>query len=122
MRLINYKIGLAPHFFAKLILLSLLAISAPNAQAYSCEAQFALAQEIIKKAESLVTDTTDARILAMISEAKGIAEAGIVSHRKATEKHTGHTGKYMHGDSVRKGLWAQTLAKEAVFLMTGETN
>lgn len=88
--------------------------------AYSCEAEFAKAAQLVAEAEALVAENTDARVLAMISEAKGIAETGIISHRKATERHTGDVGKFMHSDAVRKGKWAQTLAKQAIFLMTGE--
>jgi len=91
------------------------------AMAYTCEAEFSAANELIAEAESLVKDDTDSRILAMIAEAKGIAAAGITSHRKANERHTGDKGKFMHGDSVRKGRWAQTLANQAIFLLTGET-
>jgi hypothetical protein len=88
--------------------------------AYSCESEFAEASQIVAEAEALVKEDTDSRILAMIAEAKGIAEAGIISHRKANEGHTGETGKFMHGDAVRMGKWAQTLAKQAIFSLTGE--
>lgn len=95
-------------------------VVASAAFAYSCEAEFAKANQLVAEAEALVTENTDARALAMIAEAKGIAEAGIVSHRKATERHTGENGKFMHSDAVRKGKWAQSLAKQAIFLITGE--
>lgn len=91
------------------------------AMAYSCGAEFSAANELIAEAEGLVKKDTDSRILAMIAEAKGIAMAGIISHRKANQRHTGDTGKFMHGDAVRKGRWAQTLANQAIFLLTGET-
>lgn len=91
------------------------------ALAYSCEAEFAAANDLIAEADAMAKDDTDSRILAMIAEAKGIAAAGITSHRKANERHTGDKGKFMHGDSVRKGRWAQTLANQAIFLLTGET-
>jgi len=91
------------------------------AMAYSCGAEFATASELIAEAEGLVKKDTDSRILAMIAEAKGIAASGIISHNKANQRHTGDTGKFMHGDAVRKGRWAQTLANQAIFSMTGET-
>lgn len=111
------------HFAAMLTLTSLgfIAAGTAPAMAYSCEAEFAAANELIAEAESLVKEDTDSRILAMIAEAKGIAESGITSHRKASERHTGDKGKFMHGHSVRKGRWAQTLATQAIFLLTGET-
>lgn len=96
------------------------AASTTLAFAYSCESEFAKASQLVAEVESLVKEDTDSRILAMIAEAKGIAEAGIISHRNASERHTGENGKFMHGDAVRKGKWAQTLAKQAVFLLTGE--
>ena len=101
--------------------LGFVAAGTTPAMAYTCEAEFSAAKEAIAEAEALVKEDTDSRILAMIAEAKGIAEAGITSHRKANQRHTGETGKYMHGDSVRKGRWAQTLAAQAIFLLTGET-
>ena len=104
-----------------LVSLGFVAAGAAPAMAYSCEAQFSAANELIAEAESLVKEDTDSRILAMIAEAKGIAAAGITSHRKANERHTGDRGKFMHGDSVRKGRWAQSLADQAIFLLTGET-
>jgi len=97
------------------------AVGTTPAMAYSCGAEFKNAQELISEAESLVKKDTDSRILAMIAEAKGIAAAGIVSHKKANQPHTGDNGKFMHGDSVRKGRWAQSLANQAIFLLTGET-
>jgi len=91
------------------------------AMAYACKAEFNGAQELIKEAEGMVKNDTDSRIQAMIAEAKGIAEAGITSHAKANQRHTGENGKFMHGDAVRKGRWAQSLANQAIFLMSGET-
>lgn len=107
---------------ASLALLGLgVALLSPNqAEAYSCKSQFEAAQELIQQAEKLVKEDTDSRVLGMIAEAKGLAEAGIVSHDAASQKHTGHDGKFMHSDAVRKGLWAQELAKQALFLLTGE--
>ncbi len=90
------------------------------AMAYSCKTVFQEAQNLIQEAESKVTPETDSRILAMIAEAKGLADSGLVSHAKANERHHGATGKYAHADSVRKGRWAVALAKEALFLLTGE--
>lgn len=110
-------------FYNGLLALSVFGIIALNpstACAYSCEGEFAAAEALIAEAEALVKDDSDARIFAMIAEAKGIAQAGIISHRKANERHTGVTGKFMHGDSVRNGKWAQSLAKEALFLLTGK--
>ncbi len=101
--------------------LGFVAAGTAPALAYSCESEFSAANELIAEAESLVKEDTDSRILAMIAEAKGIAAAGITSHRKASQGHTGGKGKFMHGDSVRMGRWAQTLAKQAIFLLTGET-
>jgi len=68
----------------------------------------------------MVTSKTDSRIKAMLEEARGLAKSGLVSHTAANEKHKGETGKYAHGDSVRKGRWAVALAKEALFLLTGK--
>ena len=90
------------------------------AMAYSCQAQFNRAMQLVKEAEGLVKKDTDARILAMIAEAKGIAQAGIISHAKASQGHTGAMGKFMHSDAVRKGKWAQDLAKQAIFLINGD--
>lgn len=91
-----------------------------NAQAYSCKAIFKEADGLISKAEAMVTVKTDSRIKAMLAEAKGLAKAGLVSHTAANESHHGNTGKYAHGDSVRKGHWAVSLAKEALFLLSGK--
>ncbi len=88
--------------------------------AYSCMSQFEHAKQLIEDAEKLVDENTDSRILAMIAEAKGIAQAGIISHQAASEGHTGEVGKFMHSDAVRKGKWAQDLARQATFLLTGE--
>lgn len=88
-----------------------------TAQAYSCNAVFKEADKLIKQAKAKVTKKTDSRIMAMIEEARGLANAGLVSHKQANERHHGPTGKYAHGDSVRKGRWAVALAKEALFLL-----
>ncbi len=104
---------------ASIVALGLMLGSVSPAMAYSCQAVFQEADKLIKEAESLVTAKTDSRIKAMIAEAKGLAEAGLVSHTAANERHHGATGKYAHGDSVRKGRWAVALAKEALFLLTG---
>lgn len=103
---------------APFLALALLTTSIGTAQAYSCQAIFQEAKQLISQAESKVTDKTDSRIKAMIAEAKGLAESGIVSHTAANERHVGDIGKYAHGDSVRKGRWAVALAKEALFLLT----
>ncbi|NQV85168.1 MAG: hypothetical protein HQ494_15260 [Rhodospirillales bacterium] len=108
-------------FVLALTSLGFVAAGTTPAMAYSCGAQFKSANKIIAEAEGLVTKDTDSRILAMIAEAKGIAQAGIISHKKANQGHTGDVGKFMHGDSVRKGKWAQSLATQAIFLMSGET-
>ena len=89
--------------------------------AYSCNAEFQSAQELIKEAESMVKADTDSRILALIAKAKGIASAGIISHSKANQGHTGATGKFMHGNSVSMGRQAQSIATQAIFLLSGET-
>lgn len=91
-----------------------------TALAYSCEAEFAKADALIEEAEGNIKPDADTRIKAMLAEAKGTLEAAKISHRQATEKHTGATGKYLHGDAVRKGRWAQALASEAIFLITGQ--
>lgn len=105
---------------AMLLLASAMTLGfAVNVQAYSCGVIFKEADGLIKKAETLLTDKTDSRIKAMIEEAKGLANAGLVSHTAANQRHSGETGKYAHGDSVRKGRWAVALAKEALFLLTG---
>ncbi len=93
---------------------------AGSAMAYSCEGEFAKADSLIKEAEGYITPDTDARIKAMLAEAKGTLEAAEISHRQASEKHLGAVGKYMHGDAVRKGRWAQSLAFEVIFLATGQ--
>ena len=89
--------------------------------AYSCNAEFEAAQELIKEAETLVKSDTDSRILALIEKAKGIANSGIISHSKASEGHVGATGKFMHGQSVSMGRQAQSVANQALFLLTGDT-
>lgn len=91
-----------------------------TAMAYSCQAQFHRAEMLIERVEKLAKSDTDSRILAIIAQAKGIAHAGIISHNRASQGHTGDVGKFMHSDSVRNGKWAQQLAKQAYFLMTGE--
>jgi hypothetical protein len=91
-----------------------------SAWAYSCESEFAKAESLIKEAENGLKPDTDARIKAMLAEAKGTLDAAKISHRQASEKHTGDIGKYMHGDAVRKGRWAQSLASEVIFLATGK--
>lgn len=101
------------------MIFGLLVISTTSSYAYSCKAVYIEAEKLIEKAESLVSKTTDSRIKAMIEEAKGLADSGIISHKAANERHTGNTGKYAHGDAVRKGRQAVALAKEALFLLTG---
>lgn len=98
----------------------LIVTASSQAMAYSCMAQFKRANELIKQAERLVTKDTDSRILAVIAQAKGVAQAGLISHKAASERHTGKTGKYVHSDSVRMGKSAQALAKQAIFLLSGE--
>lgn len=102
-----------------LMVLSFGLMTIPQANAYSCGAVFKQAQGLIKKAEALVTKDTDSRIKSMILEAKGMADAGIISHKAAMERHTGKVGKYAHSDSVRKGRQAVALIKQALFLLTG---
>ncbi|NQV84937.1 MAG: hypothetical protein HQ494_14090 [Rhodospirillales bacterium] len=97
------------------------AVGTTSAMAYSCGAEYEAAEKLISEAKSMVKADTDSRILAMITEAEGIADAGIISHKKANQPHTGDNGKFMHGDSVRKGRWARSLANQAIFLMNGET-
>lgn len=94
--------------------------SATPALAYSCESQFASADRLIAEAQALIKQDMDARIKAMVAEAKGINDAAKLSHREASQRHTGADGKYMHGDAVRKGRWSQSLAKQAIFLLSGE--
>lgn len=89
--------------------------------AWSCQSQYEEAERLIEKAENLVADDTDSRILAMLEQAKGLADSGIVSHAKASEGHTGEVGKFMHGNAMRQAAWAQELAKQAYFLLTTET-
>lgn len=89
------------------------------ASAYSCKAVFFEANTLIKKAEKLVTPKTDSRIISIIEEAKGLAKSGLVSHDKANQNHHGKVGKFAHSDSVRRGKWAVSLAKQALFLLTG---
>lgn len=96
-----------------------LGLMAP-ASAYTCNAVFGEAEKLISEAESKVKPDTDSRIKAMIAEAKGLLEAGRISHGQAAEKHVGPSGKYAHGDAVRKARWAADLAKEAIFLASGE--
>lgn len=98
---------------------SILMISTNNSYAYSCKAVYIEAENLIEKAEKMVTKKTDSRIKAMLEEAKGLADSGFVSHKAANERHTGKAGKYAHGDAVRKGRQAVALAKEALFLLTG---
>jgi hypothetical protein len=91
-----------------------------SALAYSCEVEYKKAESLIKEAEANVKPETDARVKAMLAEAKGRLEAAEISHRQASEKHTGSIGKYMHGDAVRQGREAQSLASEVIFLATGQ--
>ncbi len=100
----------------------MVALAVPGqALAWSCQSQYQKAEELIDRAEKLTTVNTDSRILSMLEQARGLADAGIISHERASEGHTGETGKYMHGDAIRKAIWAQDLAKEAYFLLTDET-
>lgn len=101
------------------MLFGLLLIGTSSVNAYSCKGVYIEAENLIKKAESMVTKKTDSRIKAIIEEAKGLADAGFVSHTAANARHTGIVGKYAHGDAVRKGRQAVALAKEALFLLTG---
>jgi len=101
---------------------ALILSSVSPAMAYSCKAVFKEANGLIKQADALVKEDTDSRIKALIAEAKGVASAGLVSHTAANQRHTGETGKYAHGDSVRKGRTAVSMAKEALFLLTGVTH
>ena len=91
-----------------------------SASAYSCQSEFNRANTLIQEAEKLVKKDTDSRIVALIEKAKGISRAGLVSHAKASEGHVGATGKFMHGQSVSMGRQAQSVAKEALFLLTGQ--
>ena len=116
----SYKPDLPNLKCTVLAVLLLNGLTTGSVLAYSCEAEFAKANTLITQAQELVTEDTDSRALAMIQEAKGIAEAGIISHRNATEKHTGEVGKFMHSDAVRRGKWAQELARQAIFIITGE--
>ena len=47
-------------------------------------------------------------------------EAAKINHHQASERHTGPIGKYAHGDAVRQARWAESLAREVIFLATGE--
>ncbi len=79
--------------FAILLATGVLAVGfSVNAQAYSCNKIFKEADGLITKAEVMVTDKTDSRIKAMIAEAKGLANAGLISHKAASQKHVGDIG------------------------------
>ena len=99
---------------------AMLGLASAPALAYSCESEYNKAEELIKQAKMLVTADTDSRVLGMIQEAEGIADAGIISHRKAGQRHGHVVGKFKHSDAVRKGRWAQALAKQALFLLDGK--
>ncbi len=90
------------------------------AEAYTCEVVIKTAEERIKEAEAKFKPDTDVRIKAKLAEAKGLLEAAKINHRQASERHTGPVGKYTHGDAVRQARWAETLAREVIFLETGE--
>ena len=90
------------------------------AEAYTCEVVIKTAEERIKEAEGKLKPDTDVRIKAKLAEAKGLVEAAKINHREASERHTGPVGKYTHGDAVRQARWAESLAREAIFLATGE--
>lgn len=107
-------------FVAPAVTFALILGGATSALAYSCQATFQEAQSLISEAESKMTPQTDSRIRALITKAKGLADAGLISHTEASERHHGPTGKYAHGDSVRMGRESAALAKEALFLLTGE--
>ncbi len=104
----------------KVVVAMALMFGAGAAGAYTCEVEFSKADKVIEEAEAAIKRGTDARIKAMVAEAKGFLEAAKISHRKASERHVGDHGKYMHGDAVRRARWAQSLAAEAIFLATGE--
>ncbi len=82
------------------LLASSFAIIAPSqASAWSCQAQFEEAQSLIADPEKLVNEITDARILALLAQAKDLSHSGIISHNHASEGHTGETGKHMHSNA-----------------------
>lgn len=88
--------------------------------AYSCNASAAEASKLIEEADSLMKADSDSRIKALIARAKGMLEASKVSHGAANQKHHGERGKYMHGDAVRQARQASAMAKEAIFLLSGQ--
>ena len=90
------------------------------ADAYTCEVVIKTAEERIKEAESKLKPNTDVRIRAQLAEAKGLLEQAKINHRQASERHTEPVGKYTHGDAVRQARWAETEAREVIFLATGE--
>jgi len=91
------------------------------ASAYSCKTEFNAAQKLVQEAQALVKPDTDSRILALIEKADGMSKAGFISHSRANQGHVGKVGKFMHGQSVSMGRQAQSIAREALFLLTGET-
>ena len=91
-----------------------------TAEAYTCEVVIKTAEERIKEAESKLKPNTDVRIKAKLAEAKGLLEQAKINHRQASERHTQPVGKYTHGDAVRQARWAETQAREVIFLETGE--
>ncbi len=90
------------------------------AEAYTCEVVIKTAEERIKEAEAKLKPNTDVRIKAKLAEAKGLLEQAKINHRQASERHTQPVGKYTHGDAVRQARWAETEAREVIFLETGE--
>lgn len=90
------------------------------AEAYTCEVVIKTAEERIKEAEGKLKPDTDVRISSKLAEAKGLLEASKINHRQAGERHVGPIGKYTHGDAVRQARWADSLAREVIFLATGE--
>ena len=90
------------------------------AEAYTCEVVIKTAEERIKEAEGKLKPDTDVRIKARLAEAKWLLEQAKINHRQASERHTQPIGKYTHGDAVRQARWAETQAREVIFLATGE--
>jgi len=104
-----------------LVVLAFVSAWAANAaEAYTCEAVIKTAEERIKEAEAKLKPDTDVRIKARLAEAKGLLELAKINHRQASERHVGPVGKYTHGDAVRQARWAESLAREVIFLETGE--
>jgi hypothetical protein len=77
------------------------------------------AQAWIRKAEARLRPDTEARITRKLTEAKGTLESAEISARQTVGSRAGLIGRYSFSDAALQVLWAESLAREVVFLTTG---